>query len=342
MHRRVIQASDLDLESEGRRDYWVSLSHDSIWGDWLIPLTVWVGKQAQPEKGLVAFGSTHGNEYEGPIAIKHLLGEIDIGSVTGRIVLVPVVNPPAFQFGTRESVGADGVNLNRAFVDGAGKVPSMSGATHRIADFVREHIWPHVHVVLDIHAGGDVAKFAPMTSFHRVADRQQAETMLETARWFGMPFIVEHQDQTPGLLTTDSERRGKISIGGEFGWGASINADGVRYARHGILAAGIHTGQMTGKIARIGHHATGTQHVVETIDPACFVPAPWAGHFEPLVECGSAVEQGQMVGFLHDFQRLDEDPWPVCAQLDGYLLAHAWLARVQQGQHIAVIGQDVV
>ena len=67
--RRVIVRPDkLDLESPGRRDYWVALEHDSIWGDHLIPLTVFVGPEARPGEGLVAFGSNHGNEYEGPMA----------------------------------------------------------------------------------------------------------------------------------------------------------------------------------------------------------------------------------------------------------------------------------
>ncbi len=62
MTRIVVKPADLDLESPGRRDYWVALEHDTMWGAQLIPLTVWVGPRAQKGKGLVAFGSTHGNE----------------------------------------------------------------------------------------------------------------------------------------------------------------------------------------------------------------------------------------------------------------------------------------
>ena len=197
MARQMVTPGGLDLESPGRRDYWVGLPHDSIWGEWLVPLTVWVGSDARDGQGLVAFGSTHGDEYEGPVALKHLLREIDEATVTGRVVLVPVLSPPAFRAGRRESVDADGVNLNRAFVDGAGRLAGVSGITHRIADFVRTSIWPHVHVVIDLHAGGDVARFAPLTSFHRVPDERQAAAMLEMARWFGVPLILTYQDLTP-------------------------------------------------------------------------------------------------------------------------------------------------
>src|SRR5688500_15299508 len=101
---RIITRPDgLDLDSPGRRDYWVALEHDNIWGDHLIPLTVMVGPEAESDRGLVAFGSNHGNEYEGPVALKHLLNEIDASKVLGRIILVPVLNVAAFGAGTRES-----------------------------------------------------------------------------------------------------------------------------------------------------------------------------------------------------------------------------------------------
>src|SRR5205814_5069975 len=100
MQRLIVRPDRLDLDSPGRRDYWVALEHDSIWGDHLIPLTVMVGPQARKGEGLVAFGSNHGNEYEGPVVIKHLLREIRPEQVLGRIILVPVLNVAAFNAGT--------------------------------------------------------------------------------------------------------------------------------------------------------------------------------------------------------------------------------------------------
>ena len=32
MTRLVVKPADLDLESPGRRDYWVALEHDTMWG----------------------------------------------------------------------------------------------------------------------------------------------------------------------------------------------------------------------------------------------------------------------------------------------------------------------
>ncbi len=340
--RVVARADRIDLDSPGRRDYWVALEHDSIWGDYLIPLTVFVGSQAREGQGLVAFGSNHGNEYEGPVAIKHLLRTLPVDDVLGRIILIPVLNPSAFRAGTRESTLDDGVNLNRAFVPGAGVTPALAGITHRIAALVREMIWPRVHVVLDLHSGGDVARFSLCANFHPLEDPVLGEKIEETARWFGTPLLMVYQNQTPGLLPSEAERLGKITVGTELGWGRAVNPEGVRYGCQGVLAAAIHHGQLQGSIRPLGHHLAGTQRKVAMVERDCFVVAPFAGHYEAVLECGTRVRRGQVVGLLHDFQKIDDDPWPAVAAVDGIVLAQAWVATVMQGQHIVVVGQEVV
>lgn len=341
MPRDVVRPEGLDLDSQGRRDYWIALEHDSLWADHLLPLTVMVGPEVSEGKGLLASGSNHGNEYEGPVAIKHLMNEILIEAVIGRLIFIPVLNPAAFHIGRRASDADDGVNLNRAFVDGAGEFPALMGITHRIAAFVREYIWPHVHVVTDIHSGGAELDFAHCASFHAVDDLEQSAVIEDTARWFGTPFLMVYQNETPGLLVSESERLGKITVGTELGHGESVSPLGVKYARHGIRAAAIHHGQLGGDIQRIGHHADETQKRTAIIDRKCYVPAPFPGHYEPMMACGAYVEQGQIVGNLHDFYRIDDTPWPVRAGLDGYVLSQAFRQPVKQGSHILVVAEEV-
>ena len=340
-HRTVARPHQLDLDSPGRRDYWLALEHDSIWGDHLIPLTVWVGSEARPDHGLVAFGSNHGNEYEGPVVLKKLLKEIRLDDVRGRIIFIPVLNPSAFRAGTRESTPDDGVNLNRAFVDGAGVQPALAGITHRIAAFVRQYIWPRVHVVIDLHSGGNVARFSLCANFHPVDDPALAAKIEDTARWFGTPSLMIYQNLTPGLLPSEAERLGKITVGTELGWGCAVNPEGVRCGRHGVLAAAIHHGQLRGEIAPIGHHAAGTQRKVAMVDRECFTVAPFDGHYEAVLDCGSRVKAGDVVGYLHDFDHIDMDPWPARAGVDGIVLAQAWVSPIPRGQHIVVVGREI-
>ena len=150
-----------------------------------------------------------------------------------------------------------------------------------------------------------------------------------------------YQNVTPGLLPSEAERLGKITVGTELGWGRSVNPEGVRYGRQGVLAALINNGLMHGKIEPIAYHKAGTQRKLEMVDRDCFIPAPFAGHYEPLVECGTPVKKGQTVGLLHDFDRIDIEPWPCVAALDGVVLAQAWVAPVPKGQHIVVVAKEI-
>lgn len=333
MNRVQVKPDAVDFESSGRRDYWVTFEHPTLWGAYLVPVTVIVGPEARPGRGLVATGSTHGNEYEGPVAIKHLVREIAAQDVLGRLILIPVLNAVAFKAGRRDSPD-DGANLNRVFPgDPKGTI------TSRIADFLTSRVFPHVHVVLDLHAGGQVARFPALASMHAVDDRSQRSEMIETARGFGTRFLLFYQNSTPGLLTSTAETLGKVTVGGEFGWGEALQAEGVSMCRQGVLSAAVRHEQLRGPAPKNRHFSE--QILVDTSDPASTALAASDGHFEPLAALGQKVARGQRIALLHDFGRLDEAPAEIVAPHDGYVVCQAWGARVFAGQVVSQVGRVI-
>jgi len=333
--RRIVNPEQLDFVTPGRRDYHVKLEHTSIWAHHLIPVTVLVGPQAREGRGLVALASTHGDELEGPVAVKHLLHEIRTPDVLGRIILIPTINPMAFKANRRETPD-DGVNFNRAF-PGAPK----GSVTYRLADFVTRFIFPQVHVVLDLHSGGEVARFPETANVHRMSDPGQRRSMEETARGFGTRFIMQYQNLTPGLLTGLAEELGKISVGTELGWGRAVQVDGVSMAKQGVLTAAIRQEQLRGEIPPNRHYPAGEQLLVDTSQPDSNLLAAFEGYFEPLVKLGEKVGKGARVGWLHDFNRIDEAPMELLAPHEGYILCQAWGAKVIQGQVLTQVGRPV-
>jgi predicted deacylase len=333
MQRQLIAPEALDVRSPGRRDYFIELEHPSIWGHYLIPLTVFVGSNARDGRGLLVCGATHGNEYEGPVALKRLLGEIRPADVSGRIMIVPVLNVPAFRAGERDTPD-DGMNLNRAFPGSA-----AGTITQRLAHFVVNHLFPHAHVVIDLHAGGQVARFAPCTSFHYVPDAAQQREMQAVARGFGVPLVMIYQDRTPGLLSSTAERMGKITVGGEFGWGEGVSRAGVDMCRQGVLAAAVRYEQLSGPAPQNAFTPAHQQQLIDNSERECYVTAARDGYFEPAVELGTTVSKGQPIAWLHDFS----DPSSMAAELvaphDGVVSALAWGARVMQGQSVAVVSR---
>ena len=66
------QFCDIDFDLPGKHHYQVAFHLDGSWGYSLVPLTVINGKRGPNANGVICFGGTHGNEYEGQIGLKRL------------------------------------------------------------------------------------------------------------------------------------------------------------------------------------------------------------------------------------------------------------------------------
>jgi len=53
------------------------------------------------------------------------------------------------------------------------------------------------------------------------------------------------------------------------------------------------------------------------------------------------VRRGEVGGLLHDFDHIDSAPWQAVAGVEGVVIAQAWVAPVQRGQHIVVTGRVI-
>ena len=115
----------IDFDRPGKHDYQVAFHLDGAWGYSLLPLTVINGKRGSNPNGVLCFGGTHGNEYEGQIAVKQLCNTLDADEMSGRVVLIPQLSESACIANTRTSP-LDGVNMNRAFPGNARGTISLS------------------------------------------------------------------------------------------------------------------------------------------------------------------------------------------------------------------------
>lgn len=107
-------------------------------------------------------GANHGDEYEGPVALQALTRELEPSEITGRAIIVPFMNTPAFRVGTRTSP-LDRGNLNRSF---PGAPDGTS--TQKIADYFNRILAPMADFVLDFHSGGRTLDFVPFATAHRL------------------------------------------------------------------------------------------------------------------------------------------------------------------------------
>jgi predicted deacylase len=312
-----IDPAAIDFARPGKHHYKAAFHLDGSWGYSLTPITVINGALSAPDApGVAVFGGTHGNEYEGQIAVKRLCRDLDPAEIAGRVILMPQLSETACAAHTRVSP-EDRVNMNRAFPgDPRGTL------SYRIAHFVKSRVFPQVGVVLDLHAGGREASFPLCTSLHPIDDSAQQTAALS------------------GLLTDEAEAEGRIAIGGEFGFGEGSSRRGIAHAYEGVRNVLRHYGMLPGPIVRVDATRATPPRLVQAPDLADYVPCPIDGIFEPAVEPGQEVALGELVGRLHDFDDHASAAIEITAHRDGVIIALHFGAVCRRGATLYVIAQD--
>ena len=126
--------------------------------------------------GAILTGANHGDEYEGPIALHDLANNIDVDKVRGRVIIIPMMNYPAFQAAARVSP-IDQLNMNRVFPG-----QPKGSVTQLIADYITATLLPMCDYVLDIHSGGKTLEFLPFAAYHELEDKHSS-TPAKRPRW---------------------------------------------------------------------------------------------------------------------------------------------------------------
>lgn len=328
---------DLDLSSPGKRHYQIAFPLDSSWGYSLVPFTVIRGTRATGRaattEGIAVFGGTHGNEYEGQVAVKQLCQELDADAIRGTVFLFPQLSESACRAHARFSP-LDGVNMNRAFPGN-----EKGSVSERIASFVKREFFPRVNVVIDLHAGGNEAVFPVCASIHRVPDPKQQLEMLRVASLFDTPFVFLYSRQmASGLLSDEAEDDGKIAIGGEFGAGETVDATGLRHAREGVRNVLRAHGMLDEVPQRIRPESARDPVLIEAPDLRDYIATPLDGIWEPNVQPGDTVEEGQVIGRIHDFTNHPDPPREIRSHRAGTVIALYRSAVCRKGLTLYVVG----
>jgi len=306
----------------------VPYSRDSsAWGSLMIPITVI--KNGDGPTALLT-GANHGDEYEGPIALTKLRRALDPDRVSGRIIVIPALNYPAFRAARRTSP-IDGGNMNRAF---PGRPDGT--ITEKIAHYVDSVLVPMADIAVDIHSGGKTLNFLPSAIIHRLDDTDLMAKTLAALRAFGAPvgLVLEELDAA-GMLDTAVETRGKVFISTELGGGGTATPETVSIAETGLSNLLKHAGILEG----VPDHPWGPTRMMHTPGRA-YVIAGDGGLLEMTKSPGDAVLAGETVGVIHYVEHPDREPMIHAAEKDGILIARHHPGLVERGDCLALIGED--
>ncbi len=317
----------LDYEAKGKQVGHLLLPHSvhrSAYGTLPIPLGIVAGGTG-PTVLLTA--GTHGDEYEGQIALVKLLRSLDPGKVNGRIIILPMLNAPAAEAGLRTSP-IDGGNLNRAYPG-----DPLGGPTAQIAHYVSTVLLPMADVYQDLHAGGSSLDYLPFVSIRRSGRADLDERALAAARAFGAPhLLIWGHSPDPRLSTAESNRQNVISLGGEFGGGGTVSQAGLRIVEQGLQRLLAHLGV----IAPHPDSATPPPAVeIEVLGRDYYVYAEADGVFEPDVVLGDKVMPGELCGMLHSIDDPERAALPHVFQRDGIVICQRHPGLVRRGDCLA-------
>src|SRR6056297_2541872 len=289
---------DLDFARDGAQHGVLRLPwsrDDSAWGAVMIPISV-IRNGAGPT-ALVTAGN-HGDEYEGPIALHDLAAALDPAQITGRIIILPAMNAPAFRAGTRTSP-IDGGNLNRLFPGRPDGTP-----TQKIADYVTRHLLPLADCVLDFHSGGKTLDFLPLAACHILPDKALEARCREAVAAFGAPYALQMIEMDAvGMFDTTAEAMGKTFVTTELGGAGTATPDSIAIAKRGLRGFLAHAGILAGDEGVTTQAAWPETIWLDMPDGDCFLVSEEEGLIEPLVTLGDRVACGDVVARIYPFGR---------------------------------------
>lgn len=322
--------SSIDFDQDGVQHGFLKLphSHDaSAWGMLMIPITV-VKNGAGPTALLT--GGNHGDEYEGPIALWDLAHNIKAEAISGRVIIVPAMNYPAFKVAKRTSP-IDGGNMNRVFPGN----PTGS-ITEKIADYFQRTLLPLADYVLDMHSGGKTLEFVPFCAAHVLDDKAQQARCVAAMQAFNAPnSLMLLEIDASGMYDTAAEAMGKVFISTELGGGGATTVYTVNVAKKGVRNLLQHAGIMHGE-----PQIDATLNL-DMPDGNCYVFSESSGLLEPCVDLGSSVRAGDVLARIHNIERTGQPPVEYHAKMDGVLAGRHFPGLINSGDFLAVIAVPV-
>jgi len=229
----------------------------------------------------------HAAEYASIAAALDLGRSLQPAALRGRVVVVPVMNLPAFSARSIYVCPLDGKNLNRVFPGNADGT-----AWEQIAAWVFANVIGHADYYVDLHGGDLVEALVPFTIFFRSGATAVDEESLELAKAFGIRYLVS--SETPGSTFCAAARAGIPSILAEAGGQGIWNPD--------------HVGLLTTGLTRVLRHlemveGAAPERVPFTIlEQFLWLRSDHDGFWYPGVPVGEFVRKGQELGRDEDVE----------------------------------------
>lgn len=270
-----ISIEDLDLDRiEGKKTFRLEVS--PLFDCSPISIPCGVISNGEGPKVCILSGQ-HGNEWNGIYSSQHFFKDLDESSIKGTTIILPVVNPLAFNEKSRVST-IDHIDLNRTFSNQARSKP-----TKYLGEALFKNILSKMDHVIDLHTGGP-GEYSPHVTVASGENEKLASKLLFSK--ILRDDLIEG-GFSEGSLEYTSREEDFTSLTIEAGFQRDIDQGHVDKILDGLENFFRYLDMMAGKSKSIDY---------ETYREKKMVTSPTSGFFEPTIELDDFVESGDTIG----------------------------------------------
>lgn len=293
-------------------------------GDIRLPATVLHGHGTG--KTMLITAGVHAGEYVGIQAAIELSQKLKIEKVNGTIIIVKVMNRPAFEARNGSMGLDDGKNLNREF-------PGNPDGTEmeRLAWAISQELQPAADYYIDLHRGDDYEKLIPYVYYAGAAAGEVVSLSRQMAEQVDVPYMVKSNVASGGSYNYAASQ-GIPSILIERGGMGDWTYEEVRSTRRDVRNILCHLGIYQGlKDFR-------TYYPLDVADVR-YQDAEENGLWYPFKKVGDMIQEGDILGEVRDYEGNVKEV--SVAEFDGVLLYQCGTLQVLGNGPMVTYGRIV-
>ena len=293
-------------------------------GDIRLPATVLHGHGTG--KTMLITAGVHAGEYVGIQAAIELSQKLKIEKVNGTIIIIKVMNRPAFEARNGSMGLDDGKNLNREF-------PGNPDGTEmeRLAWAISQELQPAADYYIDLHSGDDYEKLTPYVYYAGAAAGEVVSLSRQMAEQVDVPYMVKSNVASGGSYNYAASQ-GIPSIlierGGMGDWSYEEVSSTRRDVRNILCHMGIYQGVKDFR----------TYYPLDVADIR-YQDAEENGLWYPFKKVGDMIQEGDILGEVRDYEGNVKEV--SVAEFDGVLLYQCGTLQVLGNGPMVTYGRIV-
>ena len=290
-----------------------------------MPVAVIRGAKPGPVVAFVA--GSHGTEYTSIIALQRMISRIDPKTLSGTVIVAPLLNVPSFLAMTPHVNPIDRKGMN------AGYPGDPNGTqTARALALVQQQIVMPSDVVVDLHGGDLDEDLRPYSYWFRGGRPAQDSAGLKLVMAFGLDHIIVTDidaSSNPGRsLSSQALVKGKTVLVAEAGRSGVVTPSDVNALVNGSL-------NVLGELKMISRPVVPVKNPVWLAGASPRITAKQPGVFSAAVARDTRVKKGQVLGYMTDF--LGRPMGDVRSEIDGLVTFIRGVPSMWTGATLATV-----